>query len=58
MTRRTTNTRAKAISRDGKAVPGAAQRSEDRVITAETPQGSEPQNPEWWRNEGGSGEVQ
>lgn len=58
MTRKTTNTRAKASSKGGKAAPVAAQRAEDRVNATETPQDNELQNPEWWRNEGGSCVVQ
>ncbi len=56
MTRKTTSARAKAIKVD-KGVPDAAQRPES-VNAAETPQSSESENPDWWKNEGGSGEVQ
>ncbi|MFA6954423.1 MAG: hypothetical protein WC538_00975 [Thermoanaerobaculia bacterium] len=58
MTRKTTHKQAKTSRKGGDVAPAAAGRSESTVEVAEMSRGSEAQNPEWWRNEGGSGEVQ
>lgn len=58
MARKTTNKQAKASSKGSDVVPGTAERPEAATDTSKTMQNAEPQNPEWWRNEGGSGEVQ
>lgn len=58
MTRKTTNRQAKVTAKVSEGAPAAAERSEAVVRVVESPRGGEAQNPEWWRNEGGSGEVQ
>lgn len=58
MTRKTTHKQTKTSRKGGDVAPAAAERSESTVEVAEMPRGMEAQNSDWWRNEGGSGEVQ